>query len=216
MNTIIIGGCPRSGTGALANLLTEDGRAIVTLEKGLDAWKKYFDKKSDFDKSKLIYVGDKMPESYLANADRLYKQFPNAKFIFTNRNGYGVVASYARRPLKRHRAEDIPKENLIRKIKFGEKVWMRNYKKLKNLHNILPRDKYILLRYEDNCNNLTNMLIKLGKFLEYNTQVKNKSYKPTHLDWVKGIEFWEDIILTTVSDEFNYLVNEYDINVERL
>lgn len=210
MRRIIIGGCPRSGTGALANMLTSDGRAIVTLEKGLNAWKERI---NNSNRDKLIYVGDKMPEGYLNTAGSLYKQFPDAKFIFTNRNGYGVIASYIRRPLKKCRPEDVPEEKLIERIKAGESVWLKNYKKLKNLHNILPKDKYILLRYEDNCSDLTSMLIKLGNFLEYDTPVKNKNYKPVHLDWVKGIEFWEEILFSTVSNEFKHLVSDYDANV---
>lgn len=212
MQKIIIGGCPRSGTGALANLLTFDGRAIVTLERGSEAWKKIYDKKSIAARDKIIYVGDKMPEAHLANAAGLSKQFPDAKFIFTNRNGYGVIASYARRPLRKCKPEDVTKEKLLTRIKLGEQVWLRNYKKLKNLSNVLQKDKYILLRYEDNCNDINMMLTKLGEHLGYDTPVKNKTYRPIHLDWVKGIEFWEEIILSTVSDEFKYLVNEYERN----
>lgn len=212
-NVIIIGGCPRSGTGALASLLTKDGRAIVTQENGLGAWKAVFEKKSDVSKEKVVYTGDKMPEGYLNNAGSLYIQFPDAKFLFTNRNGYAVIASYARRPLRKRKPEDISEESLINTIKFGEKVWLRNYKKLKTMSNVLPKDKYIYLKYEDNCSDITGMLAKVGSFLGYDTPVGNdnaKPYRPIHLDWVVGIEFWEDIIKTTVSNEFRNLVSEYD------
>ena len=210
MKNIFIGGCPRSGTNALAHLLTKDGRAIVTLEKGIDAWKKVFEEKSEEAKKKLIYVGDKMPEGYLSNAERLYKQFPEAKFIFTNRNGYGVISSYLRGHLKINGHEGMTKQILLNEIKVAEKLWVENYNKLKNLKNILPEDKYLLLLYENNCADINNMLVKLGEFLEYDSAVNNLIYKPTHLNWVGGIEFWEEIILDSVSNDFKYMNNEYN------
>jgi hypothetical protein len=220
MKRIFIGGCPRSGTGAIRRLLTIDGRALITGEKGEDAWKEAVATKSKSERSKLVYVGDKMPEGYLNRAEELYKQFKNAKFIFTNRNGYGVIASYIRRPLRRHKPEDITEEILVKNIKFAENIWMDSYKKLKNIPDVLPEDKYIILKYEDNCNDIINMLVKLAEFLEYDTPVRNKMfvkkgetlfvYRPIHLDWVKGIEFWKEIILSTVSDEFKNLIKEYE------
>ena len=225
MKKIIIGGCPRSGTGALAKLLTFDGRAIVTEELGLNAWKDAIKKRNNTDD--IVYVGDKMPESYICNASRLYKQYPNAKFIFTNRNGYGVVSSYVRRLLRGTNYKDVPDEKLIKMIKFGEVVWLRNYRGLNNIHNILPSNKYILMTYEETTCTLSKSLSKLGEFLEYDGPVKNERvvldkgtrknviyYRPIHTDWVKGLEFWDDAILSQVSDEFKQLVDVYMGNVD--
>lgn len=215
---LFIGGCPRSGTGAMARLLTLDGRALITQEEGMNAWK---NKLKDVDRSKLIYVGDKMPEGYLSAAAVLYGQFPDVKLIFTNRNGYDVIASYLRRPLKKKHYTEISNTALTNSIKFGEEVWKRNYIRIKNLHSILPTDVYLILRYEDNVSNIDGFLDKLSNFLKYNPVMtnpivwnKNKKdyiphYKPIHVDWSADIPFWKDIILNTVSDQFKEMNKEY-------
>ena len=215
--TLLIGGCPRSGTGAMRRLLTLDGRALITGEEGLTAWK---GKLKNVDQSKLIYVGDKMPEVYLQNVSSLYNRFPDAKFIFTNRSGYDVVASYVRRPLRKKSYKKIQTNSLIKKIKFGEKVWKRNYTKIKNLPNVLPKDSYILLKYEDNISDIGGLLSKLGNFLNYNSPVSNLMrkkgtqnyvpyYRPIHANWSDDIPFWKDTILDTVSNQFKNLCEEY-------
>jgi hypothetical protein len=207
---LLIGGCPRSGTGALARLLTNDGRAIVTGEKGLTAWKDIFSEKSDIDKSKIQYVGDKMPQQYLLGAETLYKKFPDSKFIFTVRNGYGVIASYLRRPLKKRDYKTIPHDIVVKNIVFAENVWKEAFIKLKSIHKVLPKDKYLVLKYENNCADIDDMLLKLGNFLEYDTPVVNTMYRPVHLNWEKGLEFWRDIIFSNVSNEFKELMQGYN------
>lgn len=210
MKKLFIGGCPRSGTGATRRLLVNDGRALITGEKSLDAWKLQYNKKSKAEKKKIKYVGDKMPLQYLYDAPVLNKRFNDVKFIFTIRNGYGVIASYLRRPLKKRDYRTISDDIVIKNIRFAENIWIKAFNSIKDLHKVLPKDKYLVLKYEDNCDDIDNMLSKLCDFLEYDTPIVNTMYKPVHLNWEIGLEFWKDIIFSNVSDKFKKLMGEYN------
>ena len=226
---LIVGGCPRSGTGALASLLTYDGRALVTQEEGLNAWKnKKIYGKYVIDMSTVIYVGDKMPEEYLLNAHNLCKKYPDAKFIFTIRSGHGVIASYIRRQLRPKNKKgkwgkspkDITHDKLLKQIKAAENVWVRNANQILTLPNRMSKNSYLLLKYEDNHKDIDGMLKKLGKFLGYDSPVINtviwhggenkyvSQYRQVHLDWKKNLEFWVDFVLNGRSKEFENVMTK--------
>ena len=214
---LIIGGCPRSGTGALAKLLTFDGRALITLEKGMNAWRGQIE---GADKDRLVYIGDKMPENYLSNAQVLLKERPNARFLFTIRSGYGVMASYIRRAAKKWPANNLPSGNVKTWIKRSEAIWIKSASSILSLKHRLSKDKYLVLRYEDSVTDVDGLLRKLGEFLEYDSPVKNKVvpykgqgisgpfYRSHHLDWTLGVERWLDEIIQDRSDQFKRLMVE--------
>lgn len=213
MKQLLVGGSPRSGTGVMCNLLTKDGRAIITEEMGLSAWKPLYEGLMPEQKERIIYVGDKQPQMFLAN----WKRFPDAKFIFTIRSGWGVISSYARRVLRKKTINEVSDEHVIKQTKFGQDTWMTAMNQLEGVKRNMESDRYIIVPYEKACEDVDGLMCQLGNFLGYDTPVNNgmnakgrKWFRPTHLKWKRDIEPWVSIIESEVSDDFRKSVKEYE------
>lgn len=119
MNFLFIAGCPRSGTTALTNLLNEDNRLILGVERykfnGRNLHPELFTEERFFDLKRnetniimpdyyailkqrwhsgcAVYVGDKVPGYYTRMAI-LLKNFPGSKILFIYRNALRVASSF--------------------------------------------------------------------------------------------------------------------------
>jgi len=249
MDLVAIGGCPRSGTSALCNLLMQDEKIMIFdelqvfssnwesnsivkriitnwLKEGSnfsylversgikrEKFKAFIDQTKpisgkelyDFvkDTTKATMFGDKSPEAYVSIADTLAVKFPEMKFLFSQRDGRGVIASHLRKP-----------RSSVPNIEACVNLWVRMTSRILELKKRIP-DRCFIINYDEAVINVEPMLEELSNFLSLDPVLINDLnfkglpyYRPTHVEtWKNEIP---DIMSKIHSSKFNDLMSFYN------
>ena len=127
--------------------------------------------------------GDKCPESYVYNTEKLAEQFPKMKFLFSQRDGRGVIASHVRKP-----------RSSVPNIETGANLWVNTTSKGIDMVKKMP-DRCKIIKYEEAVMDPEPMLADMSDFLGLDTVIVNginfknvPYYRPVNLDsWKEEI-----------------------------
>lgn len=184
---LFIGGCPRSGTTAITQLLNSGPEFVIGIERfkyiRKDVTPGHFlpDKflnlcpeetnilsparHSDFQErlqtSSAQYIGDKVP-SYFDQIPYILNTFPGSKVLMMIRNPVRVASSFNTRA-QRQGAGSWPESNDYR---LAVKIWNQSMKNYLAIKNSPLRDKLFLVHYESFFSMKENNIEALFEFLQ--------------------------------------------------
>lgn len=233
MKTIIITGCPRTGSTPLTSLLYHSKNAVVTNEMGtFHRNSEIFAKKLnnisahnknlldikgwsqqdllDFVEKKIIkpeieLFGDKSPDYcfYHDKISYLSNTYPDAYFIFTYRNPCAVVYSF----LKRTRVEPDKKQDwyaeTIEEALDKIVVWTLNWSTL-----FYPRVKNkIIIDYDDYSRNTRGLIDTLNSFLQTTLDIhqSEKIYYRNNLN--EFIDNFSDSEIEMINNKYSIILD---------
>jgi hypothetical protein len=163
--------------------------------------------------------GDKVPHGYLHNATGLMDEFPDMKFLFTLRDGRGVLESQIRRGKKLLEKKPNHKFNPRSwqqvDIKIAQNLWIECSGLIKNIMN-RNSSRVLIVKFEDLLSDTENYLKNVADFLELerplinrpwmvqNNPLKRRNYYVHPIDQSNAYLWKENIpnVMDEVSDKF--------------
>lgn len=96
----------------------------------------------------LQIYGDKLPQRYLDQMERLIRRFPQSRFLVTLRDGRDVIASQLRWHRERLRTGGSIEWWMRPSVAAAESVWLDCTRRWERLRDRIAPDRWLEVRYE--------------------------------------------------------------------